>query len=252
MAQQKGILPIEGTIGNITFFKSKDGYRVKQKGGVSANEIATSPAFKRTRENGAEFGRACKAGKVLRMAFGSFLQTMSDRLLVSRLVKQMMIVIHADKTSTRGKRNVIDGEAALLKDFDFNSNAVLGTCLKVKYATSIDRATGIMTASFPDFNNEKNVYVPSGTTHYKLLLIGSAVDFENADYQTQSEASDFISIDDMQVAAMELTINLPANSTHPLFLALGMEFYQEVNGGKYPFNNGAFNSLNIVKVDGGV
>ncbi len=252
MATQEGILPIKGTIGNITFFKSKDGYRVKQKGGISASEIATSPAFKRTRENGAEFGRACKAGKVLRMAFGSFLQTMSDRHLVGRLVKQMMLVIHADLTSTRGQRNVIDGEAALLKDFDFNSNAVLGTCLRIKYETTIDRVTGIMTASFPDFVTEKNVYVPPGTTHFKLLLIGSAVDFENADYQTQSKASDFISVDELQVVAMELTVNLPANSTHPLFLALGMEFYQEVNGNKYPFNTGSFNALNIVKVDTGV
>lgn len=40
------------------------------------------------------------------------------------------------------------------------------------------------------------------------------------------------------------------NSTHPLFLALGIEFYQEVNGVKYPLKNGAFNSLALVKVSG--
>jgi hypothetical protein len=43
-----------------------------------------------------------------------------------------------------------------------------------------------------------------------------------------------------------------AASTKPLFLALGVEFYQEVNGQMYPLKNGAYNPLALVKVDGGV
>jgi hypothetical protein len=35
-----------------------------------------------------------------------------------------------------------------------------------------------------------------------------------------------------------------------LFLVLGVEFYQDVNGVKYPLKNGAFNALNITKVSG--
>jgi hypothetical protein len=41
-----------------------------------------------------------------------------------------------------------------------------------------------------------------------------------------------------------------ANSTHPLFLLLCIQFFQEVNGVQYPLKNGAFNALNIVKVEG--
>ena len=37
MAEQKGIMPVKGTIGNITFFKSKDGFRTKEKQAVDAN-----------------------------------------------------------------------------------------------------------------------------------------------------------------------------------------------------------------------
>ena len=36
------------------------------KGGIDKKRIATDPAFQRTRENGAEFGRAGKGGKLLR------------------------------------------------------------------------------------------------------------------------------------------------------------------------------------------
>jgi hypothetical protein len=39
-----------------------------------------------------------------------------------------------------------------------------------------------------------------------------------------------------------------ANSTHPLFLLLGVEFFQEVNGQMYSLRNGGYNSLAIVMV----
>ena len=45
MAQQKGIIKLDGTIGGITFYKSKDGYLAREKGGVSADKIANDPAF---------------------------------------------------------------------------------------------------------------------------------------------------------------------------------------------------------------
>jgi hypothetical protein len=45
MAQQKGILPLRGTMGNITFYKSKEGYLAREKGGVDANRIATRPSL---------------------------------------------------------------------------------------------------------------------------------------------------------------------------------------------------------------
>jgi hypothetical protein len=49
MARQKGIIKLEGTIGDITFHKSKDGYIAKEKGGIPANRIAHDPNFQRTR-----------------------------------------------------------------------------------------------------------------------------------------------------------------------------------------------------------
>ena len=67
MAKQKGIIKLEGTIGDITFYKSQDGYLAREKGGIDANRIASDPAFQRTRENGSEFGAAGKAGKMLKV-----------------------------------------------------------------------------------------------------------------------------------------------------------------------------------------
>jgi hypothetical protein len=142
MARQRGIMKLEGTIGDITFYKSKDGYLAKEKGGIPADRIANDPNFQRTRENGAEFGRAGIAGKVLRNALRGLLQNAKDPRVVSRLTTEFVKVIQADVTSQRGLRNVIDGEAELLEGFDFNINAKLGTTLYAPFTATINRVTG--------------------------------------------------------------------------------------------------------------
>ena len=78
MARQKGIIKLKGTLGDITFYKSADGYLAREKGGIDAARIATDPKFQRTRENGEEFGTAGKAGKMLRTAIRGLLQNVSD------------------------------------------------------------------------------------------------------------------------------------------------------------------------------
>jgi hypothetical protein len=50
--------------------------------------------------------------------------------------------------------------------------------------------------------------------------------------------------------AVAHTNQVTAASVKPLFLALGIEFYQEVNAQMYPLKNGAFNPLALVKVSG--
>jgi hypothetical protein len=72
MAKNKSLFKIEGTLDNVTFYKSADGYFVRTKGGVSKNRIMNDPAFVRTRENGSEFGRSASSGKLLRDSVSSF------------------------------------------------------------------------------------------------------------------------------------------------------------------------------------
>jgi hypothetical protein len=103
MATQKGILKVQGTLDDLTFYKSKDGHLVKQKTHISADRIANDPAFSRTRENNKEFGAAGKAGKILRNAIKTLLRSCKDQRVASRLSKEMMKVIKADSTSVRDR-----------------------------------------------------------------------------------------------------------------------------------------------------
>jgi hypothetical protein len=251
MAKQKGIIKLDGTIAGITFYKSTlDGYLAREKGGVSAEKIANDPAFQRTRENGEEFGRAGKAGKLLRNAIRAMLQNASDSRMVSRLTQKMVEVIQEDITNPRGQRNVIDGEAELLEGFEFNISGKLGTTLYAPFTATIDRVAGTLTANLPAFVPINMIAAPGGTTHFKIVSAGTEVDFENETFVMNNQASAVLPWNATATAVINLVNAVTANSTHPLFLALGIEFYQEVNGQMYPLKNGAYNALALVKVSG--
>lgn len=250
MARQKGIIKLDGTVGGITFYKSKDGYLAREKGGVSADKIANDPNFQRTRENGEEFGRAGKAGKLLRNAIRAMLQNASDSRMVGRLTAEMVKVIQEDVTNTRGQRNVIDGEAELLEGFEFNINGKLGTTIYAPFTSTIDRVAGTLVVNIPSFVPINMIAAPGGSTHFKIVSTGAEIDFENETFIMDAQATAVLPWDSVATGALVLTNTVTANSTHPLFLALGIEFYQEVNGQMYTLKNGASNPLAMTKVSG--
>jgi hypothetical protein len=250
MAKQSGIFQVEGTLGNVTFIKTQDGFLVKTKSGISKNRIASDAAFQRTRENNSEFGRAGKAGKLLRTAVRNLLQNGKDRRVTSRLTKEMMKVLKADATSIRGLRNVVDGEAEMLENFEFNINAQLSSTLFAKYESSINRVTGTLEVVMPSFVPLTDMVVPEGSTHYKIVSAGAEIDFEAETFVESISASAVQPINAIATVAQTLSNAVTANSTHPLFLLLGIQFFQQVNNVNYPLKNGAYNPLQLVKVSG--
>lgn len=252
MARQKGIIKLKGTIGDITFYKTQDGHLAREKGGIDASRIANDPAFQRTRENGSEFGRAGKAGKILRTALRPLLLNSADGRMVSRLTQAMIRVIQADLVSVRGLRNVIDGEAELLFGFDFNIHGKLGTTLFAPFVATIDRVTGEIKVTLASFIPANMIAAPSGTTHFKIISAGAEIDFEAETYVVDTSETAILPWNGTATSPINQVNTVTPASTKPLFLALGVEFYQEINGQKYPLKNGAFNPLSIAKVDSGV
>jgi hypothetical protein len=250
MAKLKGPLKIQGTLGDITFAKTTDGYIAKEKTSLDGKRIATDPAFQRTRENGAEFARAGKASKLLRNAVHGLLQHAKDSRVTSRLTGEMIKVIKADAINPRGQRNVIDGEAEMLQGFEFNSNAKLGSTLYAPYIHTIDRVTGTLTVSLPAFIPADKIIAPAGTTHFRIVSVGAEVDFEAETFITDAKDTGILPWDSNATAATNLVNAVTANSTHPLFLIIGIHFFQQVAGINNPLKNGAFNSLSVVKVSG--
>ena len=249
MAQQKGSVPIQGTIGNLTFFKSQDGYMVKTKSGVSKSKIMSDPNFKRTRENMAEFGNAGKASKVLRTPFNSLLQQSSDNRMISRLVALMLKVIQSDTTGKRGKRDVLNGDLSILEHFDFNNKGILSATLISPYDVTYTRASGSLVLDLPSFVPTQGIAAPQGATHYKLQFAAAPVDFSTTKNTAGIAASSVLPWDDVATTALTLSLSLTAASTLPVFMLLQVQFFTQVNTDYYPLNNGAYNTCAIISID---
>ncbi|XZF15871.1 hypothetical protein ACTHGU_07020 [Chitinophagaceae bacterium MMS25-I14] len=247
MGKLNGILPIEGTVGNITFAKTANGIIVKQKSSVNARRIAADPAFARTRENNREFGNAGKTGSFLFKALSS-VRTKADGRAMSRLVKRLMQALQADAVSPRGQRTVATGNPALLEGFEFNSAAPLHSCFAVQYTVSADHATGIIEVDIPSFVPADVIAAPAGTTHYQLQAACVAADFAAFTSTAQVSISGILPLNHVGTAPISLTANLGAGIAAPMLVALGLSFFQEINGQAYALNNGAYNALAIVKV----
>jgi hypothetical protein len=249
MAKQTGIIKLKGTIGGISFYKTSDGHLAREKGGVDKSRIQNDPAFQRTRENGSEFGRAGKGGKVLRNAIRVLLQNAKDRRVVSRLTKTLVAVTKTDIVNERGSRTLQDGDLSLLESFEFNLNGKLGATLFAAYTKAFDRVTGEATVDLGAFAPTIRIAAPSGTTHFKVVMGATELDFENETSAFENDETAILPYDGADTAPIALSASIPANSTFPVVQVLGIEFYQEVNGQMYPLKNGAYNALSVTVVD---
>jgi hypothetical protein len=246
MAKLKSILKIEGTLDELTFYKTQDGHLVRTKGGVSGERIANDPNFQRTRENGAEFGSSASSGKLLRNAVRNLMMNASDNRVTSRLTQIMTQIKNYDVASPRGERTVADGIAdpaalALLKNFDFNNKAALSGVLFAPF--TVNTTTGAI--SIPSFVPLNDIAYPSGATHISFKSAYAVVDFANA-----TSAIEYSPVTNLAIGPANTTVTLtpaavPAGTGTKFYLLL-IEFFQEVNAVQYPLKNGAYNVLNIV------
>ena len=249
MAQQKSILKLKGTIGGITFYKSKDGYLAREKGGVDASRIANDPGFARTRENGAEFSNAASAGKLLRDAVRVLGKDASDGRVTARLTQVMAQIKNMDEANARGERHVGEGMAKdeakeLLNGFNFNENAVLGAVLYTPF--SVDAATGEI--KIVALTPQNDISLPSGASHVILKSGFASINFLTGESEMTVSAPVRIATDAAAQAVSLKPATAPAvDGTH--FYLLSIDFVQSVNNADYSLNNNSYNVLAIVGIE---
>lgn len=124
MARQKGIIKLEGTIGDINFYMVKGkAYARKAGGGFNGNAIKTKESMLRVRENGSEFGHCSRAKKEILRSFHPYF-TKRERGFHGKCMKLFLTLKDLDTTSKRGQRRVdfglqtVEGKR-LLRDFPF-------------------------------------------------------------------------------------------------------------------------------------
>lgn len=246
MAQSNSNLRIEGTLQETTFFKRNGKTFARDRGGVSAERIATDEKFARTRENGMEFGRTAKSGKLLRDTLRDMMKTGADGQVTGRMVHSLTKVKNLDDVSARGERSVAigitkPGALNLVMDFEFRKNLALGSVLYAPY--TVDATSGEV--DIPNFIPKNSLSYPAAATHVRLTSAFAKVDFGSAERSIEYSATTTLAIDTTSTNVRLAPAAVPASSGTKLYV-LHVEFTQMVNGQHYSLNGGKYNVMAIV------
>jgi len=250
MARQKGLLKIDGTIGGMTFYRTKDGHIVKEQLQSTKGKFDSASSYQRTRENAQEFGMSATSGKMLRDAIRSLMANTADSRVTSRLTQVMSYILKEDSTSARGDRSVAKGLTtvngkAFLKHFNFNINAIFGSV--VFKQINLNTATGEMLFTNLDPVNE--IVYPQGATHVTLRNAFMSIDFATGQAFVEYSDNYNLSLSGPIANLLLETNSVPTfNPGMNKIYLVAVEFFQEVNGVQYSLKNGAFNCLEIVEV----
>ncbi|QIX62754.1 hypothetical protein HER32_16870 [Hymenobacter sp. BT18] len=244
MAQQTGILGLQGTVGGLVF--RKDG-SVSQKPASNKAAFASAPGLARTRENAAEFGLAAKYSKVLRDSLRVAISAASDSRVASRLTKVMREVIGLDETNERGQRVFDQSNAAPLLGFNFNAAAGIGQTMYFPFEVTGNGAN--VTLSIPSLNPGSDIAAPQGATHFEVVFAASALDMEALTFRNAEVASP-LGILPLNSAALTNQTMVASFAAVPAAADLvvgvvGINFYQQVSNKYYALNNNSTNPLAI-------
>ncbi|TNE78936.1 MAG: hypothetical protein EP332_12715 [Bacteroidetes bacterium] len=249
MPKQIGLIKIKGKLGDTSFYKSKDGYLVRDKGGVDGQRIKSDPRFQRTRENMAEFGQSAKMGAELRKLLAPVIQKIKDPRMANRLTAKVREAINADVSHPRGERLLQDGDLSLLQDFDFNVLSPFSTTYFGSHARSIDRATGDVDVTVPVFDPEDYLQAPTESTHFRFVVGILEWDISGAASKLVVERSSYLPKNAATTADIVLSGSITANTTKPILVVLGVEFAQQLNSVNYALADSGFMAARVVAVE---
>ena len=190
MAHQTGPLLLKGRLGTLSFYFNRQyGYLVRQSGGPSKGQVATSSKFERTRENASEFGLASVAGKLIRRAVKSSVGLTGDSKVAQRLTGLLVKIGKTDFSAVRGNRNpalVFDEPASrtLLRSFAFYDDIPLSKvytgridCDTIAGSIVFVHGTSGMPAQAKEFFR-----APKAASHIRIKTAIIVLDFEGDSY----------------------------------------------------------------------
>ena len=249
MAKQTGSIKLKGTIGDINYYKSKNGgHLARAAGGGFQKGTMHRESMVRTMENATEFGRCSKTKKVFRIALAPFLCVRKDGALHGRMMQLFTKIKDLDLVNSRGNRCVGRGletplGVQLLDGFAFTPSCLVAEIL----AASIHYDFVSRTLKVTNFDI-KNVGFPSGATHMALTLGLLHFDFDTLGYQLKNSAPLYID-KDYSATSFEIQTDLPEMEGTAVAV-LGVKFYQKVESTYYLFKSANAVGVEVLGVKG--
>lgn len=210
--------------------------------------MLTDPAFELTRQNNAEFTRACMANRLLRHAFALAIRDKADRYVSGRLIKTMFNVLQSDSVSDRGERRVTNGVLGILEGFNFNGDTSLQNVLRAPYSVTINPDKTLVTINFPSFMAKAMIETISEANACKLTGIAASLNLEEETWAVDPVQTELIDIIRHPYEPLQLPLPVIDHmSTHSIIIGLGIEFFHEIRGRLQRVEK-KHNALAVVKV----
>lgn len=244
MARQKGILRFIGKIGRTVYYYHKYfGYLSRRVTSVNAERIRKDPAFARVRDNNAEFAHGAWAVRLLRAAFLPLFKGLADTHMTGRLTSAVLTAIRSNTLKPPGKRRFEDADLETLQGFNFNLHSTLGNLQVPRHATAVDDDKGTCTVSIPGLV-PCLLAAPKGATHVRFTLGVASIDITTGQYGLHTVTAPEVLLKEKTATPLIITGDLPHRDAPHVFVTLGVEFFQAVNGDLYEFS--AHNTLTLV------
>jgi hypothetical protein len=249
MARSKGIVKLQGSLGNLSFYDSVFGPIVRTKGGPSKEKIRSSPKLVRVREQNKEFGEAAKAAKLLRLSLKLKPKGIMTHSVTWRVNQLMNSIKDKDTTSARGKRKVEKGLATtpgknLMAGFDITEKAALK---KILLKPVVVNST-LQTISIKQFVPAKDVRSPKGATHLRITGGYTRIDIGKELFELKESSPVVLNVKSKASSTIVLQMNMAGLTTGYDLYFIFLEFLQEVNSSYYELENKQHNCLSFLKV----
>ena len=175
----KGIMTMNGSLGNVTFYtrRGSDKVIMRAKGGVTRKGMAANPKYEVLRKHQKEFGGCSGFGKYARNAFGE-LRRVADYNLSAVLTGIGRNLMKLDTNSEVGKRNLyLSRNKETLEGFNFNRTNPFTSVLRVIPRVELDRVKVTGAITIPRINTETDLMNFRKMPFFRILVsIGALSD----------------------------------------------------------------------------
>ncbi len=247
---QSGLLQMLGPTQNMSIYRKRNGeYGLRRKGGPTAKRFAKDPNYAQARINTSEFGQAAKGSALIRRAFRAMIPKVANDELHSRLTKVCKDIINSDASHQRGSRMLMNGDLSLLREFNFSPAGKFGLIVSIPFQHTVDRTAGTVGISMPAFAPADVIRFPKHATHARLKMGVAVLSFEKEMFTFESACSIPIPKGRKPINPEDLTVQIPAGTSDPLFIAMAVEFLTLEKGAFCPVPDSQLNLMQLTGVD---
>jgi hypothetical protein len=224
MAKQTGPIPIEGTLGDLIFYKTVHGHLVRRKGNLNKERVMNDPAFERSRAAGSEFGRAGAASGLIRREIRTHCPFAGDGQTHARLSKLFGDIIRKDSEHPVGDRQVTSAQIAQLKQFEWIQDHPLSRSFWAQCGGSVT-PEGILQIRMPGFTPRTDLAWPLNATHAQLTAVCISADFANRTAESVAARSGMLMKSPVSIQ-LNLECQPNMDEGRMLMVGLGVQFFE--------------------------